>query len=193
MQSKRKVDIGLDISTSTVGVSVLDTHTGDVIKLSYVKLTSKKFKDLYDKGKEVESHFSSWVNSETEEVGRIFVEEAHMKFTPGFSSAKTLFSLATFNGVVCFKVFEYFKVKPIQIGVRTARSKLKIKLNFKDKSTSSKQKVLDIVMQRLPKVKWETKIAKTGSKKGQVVLTPQNFDMADAYVICRGGQITTPL
>ena len=191
--TKRKVDIGLDISTSNIGYCVLDANTGSFIRMGYVKLTSNKFEDIYDKGLETERAFTRFIEQSNEEVSRIFVEEAHMKFTPGFSSAKTLFALATFNGIICYKAYEYFGSKPIKIGVRTARSKMKIKINFKDKTSSSKEKVFQTVKTMNPSFPWETKVANTGPNKGQTVYTAQNYDMADAYIICRGGQLTTPL
>jgi len=187
----RQVDVGLDISTSNIGVCVLDSHTGDLVRKGYIKLTSNKFEDIYDKAEYVKKVFESFLEND-QEAKRVFVEESHMKFTPGFSSAKTLFSLATFNGIVCYLAHQTFKQKPIKIGVRTARSKLKIKVDFSDKTTSNKEKVFVLVRALNPTFDWETKVATSGANKGQTVYTQQNYDMADAWVICRGGQLTTP-
>lgn len=171
---------------------VLDSHTGDLVRQGYIKLTSSKFDDIYDKAEHVKMVFDSFLEND-QVAKRVFVEESHMKFTPGFSSAKTLFALATFNGIVCYLAHEAFKQKPIKIGVRTARSKLKIKVNFSDKTTTNKEKVFQAVMAMNPTFVWETKVATTGKSKGQTVYTPQNYDIADAWIICRGGQITTPI
>lgn len=182
------VDIGLDISTAILGFCVLDEN-GDKVNIGNIKLTSSKLEDSYDKANEVRNLLGRVVNTKTHQVRRIFVEEAAKKFTPGFSSATTLFSLAGFNQVVCQIFYDRFNVKPIKVGVRTARSKIGIKINTKDKSSTTKDKVLDIVMKLHPEFPWESHIAKTGKKVGQVVYGPQNFDMADAFVVARGGQL----
>ena len=185
---KDKVDVALDISTSIIGYCVLDP-SGNLLKLGNIKLTSSKFDDIYDKADEVKRQLGDIVDVSTQEVSRIFVEEAHMKFTSGHSSAKTLFALATFNGIICQIFYDRFKVKPIKVGVRTARSKLGIKINTADKSSTTKDKVLKIVMTLHPEFPWESHIAKTGKSTGQVVYGAQNFDMADAFIIARGGQL----
>lgn len=186
------VDIGLDISTAIVGYCALD-DSGKMVNLGNIKLTSSKLEDVYDKANEVRTLFGRIVDGKRFQVRRIFVEEAHMKFTSGASSAKTLFSLAGFNQVVCQMAYDYFKVKPIKVGVRTARSKIGIKIDTKDKSSTTKDKVLKIVMALHPEFPWESHVAKTGKRVGQVVNGPENFDMADAWVICRGGQVTNSL
>lgn len=187
---KDKVDVALDISTSIIGYCVLDT-SGNMLKLGNIKLTSTKFEDIYDKADEVKRQLSKIVDLNTQSIQRIFVEEAHMKFTSGASSAKTLFSLATFNGVVCHLFYAAYGIKPIKVGVRTARAKLGIKINTADKTKTTKEKVLEIVRTQHPEFPWETHVALTGKNAGQVVYGQQNFDMADAWVIGRGGQVTT--
>ncbi len=189
---KVKVDVALDISTSIIGYCVLDT-SGNMLKLGNIKLTSSKFEDIYDKANEVKKHLPNIVDLSSQSIERIFVEEAHMKFTSGASSAKTLFSLATFNGVVCHLFYSAFGVKPLKIGVRTARAKLGIKINTSDKTKTTKEKVLEAVRTLHPEFPWETHVAMTGKNVGQVVYGQQNFDMADAWVIGRGGQLTTSL
>lgn len=183
------VDVALDISTAITGYCVLDDN-GDLINLGNIRLDSAKLKDSYDKADAVRFAIGRIVDSKRYCVRRIFVEESHMRFTPGQSSAKTLFALAGFNQVVCQMFYEHFKIKPTKVGVRTARSKLGIKIDTSDKSTTTKEKVLKIVMQMHPEFPWEGHIAKSGKSVGQLVYGSQNFDMADAWVICRGGQVT---
>ena len=185
-EEKEWVDVGLDISTSVVGVCLLDS-SGSLKKLDAIKLTSTKLKDHYDKADVIRDY--DLIDHRTQRIRNIYVEEAHMRFTPGFSSAKTLFSLATFNGIVCQIFYSQYKVKPKKIGVRSARKALKIKVNYKDKTKNTKEKVFDIVRSMNPTFPWAQHVAKTGKKKGQTVYSNHNYDMCDAWVIARGGQI----
>jgi hypothetical protein len=132
------------------------------------------------------------VDTEKYEVRRIFVEEAAKKFSPGFSSAGTIFALASFNGIVSYLAHELFGVKPQMINVRSARKQLGIKINYKDKTKDTKTKVFEAVVGLNPDFPWEQHVAKTGKRKGQTVYGKHNFDMADAWVICRGGQLIHP-
>lgn len=183
---KEWVDVGLDISTSVVGVCLI-TPSGQMKKIDAIKLTSTKYKDHYDKADVVRLY--DLIDSETQQIRNIYVEESHMRFTPGFSSAKTLFSLATFNGIVCQIIYSKYGIKPIKVGVRTARKALSIKIDRKDKTKNNKEKVFDIVRSMNPDFPWAQHVAKTGKRKGQTVYSNHNFDMCDAWVICRGGQI----
>ena len=78
---QRLVDIGLDISTSCTGICVLDSKTGQLVKLTHKKLV--KFEDEYEKA---DNFLSDWIDPSWK-VRRIYIEEAAKKFTPGFSSA----------------------------------------------------------------------------------------------------------
>ena len=184
------VDIGLDISTSITGYCVL-TDKGDLVKLGYFKLTSTKLEDEYDKIQKIKEELKDVLDTTVYRVRHIYAEEAHQQFTKGKSSAKTILTLASFNTVVCHAFREYFGVKPIKVGVKTVRSKLKIKIaSYKeDPSKSTKEKVFEIVHERYPEFPWETHVAATGKHKGNTVFGKQNHDMADAYVVCRGAQV----
>jgi len=189
---RRLVDIGLDISTSIVGVALLDAITGDMIKIEAYKLNRTKFKDVWDKAAEVKSALNNTVDTNKYNLQRIFVEEAHMRFTPGFSSAKTLFTLSRFNGIVSYIGYELFGVKPIMINVRTGRKNLGIKINRKDKSKDNKTKIFEAVKKLHPDFPWVQHLAKTGYHKGKMVYDKHNFDMADAYITAASGQIEYP-
>ena len=99
------------------------------------------------------------------------------------SSAKTLMTLAQFNGVVRWICHEALCVPVEAINVNTARKKVGLKIDKKDKSRTTKEKVLDWVAENNPTIKWPTKILKSGPNKGQVRTCSEAYDMADAYVI----------
>lgn len=186
MNNPKEINVGLDISTSVVGVCALDCATNNLVKLFAIKLTSSKFKDEYDKAEEVRRILKEELGSYS--IKNIFIEEAHMRFTPGFSSAKTLFTLATFNGIVSQIAYTSFGVKPQKINVRTARKNLGIKINTKDKSKSNKEKVFDAVVERNPDFPWYKRIPTAGKNKGVEIYDQTCFDMADAWVIVAGAR-----
>lgn len=185
---KIPINIGLDISTSIVGVIALEEKTEKLVIMDAIKLTGTKFPNVWVKSSYVKNRLPQLIDPEKYKVKNIFVEEAHMKFTPGFSSAGTLFSLARFNGIVSYIACEIYDVEPEMINVRSARKHLGIKINFKDKSKDTKTKVFEAVKSMNPDFPWVQHVAKGGKHKGETVWSKENFDMADAYVICAGGK-----
>ena len=183
---KRLVDLSLDISTSVVGICVLDSKTGELVKLTHKKLV--KFEDEYEKA---DNFLSDWIDPSWK-VRRIYIEEAAKKFTPGFSSADTIMTLGRFNGILSYMVYQLFGVKPIMVNVRSARSKLNIKIDYKDKTSSTKDKVFLIVRTLNPNFPWIIREAKTGQFKGQMIYDKVNEDMCDAWVLCRAGMLLNP-
>lgn len=188
LDPRRLVDIGLDISTACTGYCVVDTLTGDVLDLGHFKLTSVKFDDVYDKADYIRNSFCSLIDLSQCRVNKIYVEEYAMQFGGGKTTAKTLFSLAAFNATVCYAMYDLFKVKPTKIMVRSARSRLGIKIDTKDKSLTTKEKVFNKVFEMHPEFPWEQHKAPTGQHAGEMVYGKVNQDMADAFVIVKGGQ-----
>lgn len=190
--STTRVDIGLDASTSTVGLCVIDSETGDMIKLTYLDLSSKvKYEDLYDKVNATRDFISNLVKQNPNWVlNKVCIEQFAKQFTPGFSSADTLFTLAMFNHAICQYVYDNFKMKPEKINVRTARKNANVIIDYKDRSKTTKQKVFNKVKEINPNFPWFTYIAKAGKHKGTSVYGKQNEDMADAWVVAMGGWMT---
>lgn len=182
------VDIGFDVSTSCTGIVLLNSNSGDLIDMLSIKLNTTKLVDVWDKANFVKKFIIENIANKGYKINKIFIEEAHMKFTSGFSSAATIFSLARFNGIVSFMAHELLGPKPTMVNVRTARKLLGINIDHKDKSLSTKEKVLRHVTTMKPNFPWIYHVAKTGKKKGQTVLAKENEDRCDAYVICAGGQ-----
>lgn len=186
----RIIDIGLDASTTTVGICVLDNLTGDLIELTYLDLSSKvKYEDLYDKIKATREHLKNLIISGNYTLGNVFIEEAAKMFSAGFSSADTLFTLAKFNHSICQFFYDVFDFKPIKINVRTARKQTGVNIDYKDKTKTTKQKVFDMVKNINPSFPWFTYLAKAGKNKGLIVYGKQNEDLADAWVIAKGGHL----
>lgn len=184
----KKIDLGLDISTSCIGAVAIDSDTGEFEKMFAVRLTSTKLKNFYDKVDYAVEELISNIDKKKYCVKNVFVEEAAKRFTPGFSSAGTLFLLARFNGIISNEMRKAYNCEPKMINVRSARKVLGIKINHKDKSTTTKEKVMTAVMGILHNVEFPRHVAKTGKRKGQTVFDKQCEDLCDAWVIAAGGR-----
>ncbi len=180
--------LGLDISTSCTGLTILDSDK-NLIFCDYID--TSKFKSMYEKAAQIKKMFCK-LNLDFE-IKHIFVEENLQKFRPGFSSAKTLTTLSKFNGVVCYIANESFKhlhSHPVNINVINARKSLGMKIEREKKcGVSTKEQVLRWVSTDCSKIKWPTKILKSGPRKGKEVYIPACYDMADSYVIASSGLV----
>lgn len=173
--------IGLDISTSIIGICFLDNNY-NLIDLQNINL--KKIKCIFEKSfytKRILEEYKT-IYSFEEDV-TISIEEAFQSFSKGFSSAKTLSQLNRFNGIVSFLSAEIYKTTPIYINVNTARKNLNIKID-KSKELNTKEQVFNWVRKRVD-FNWPEKILKNGPNKGLVKFDESCYDMSDAFVICK--------
>lgn len=169
--------LSLDISTSCTGYCVFNENK--LVDIGHINLG--KHKDFYEKANRIKSEMKE-INKKFN-IEEIVVEENLQAFRPGLSSAKTLMTLAQFNGTVRWICSEIFKSKPTAINVNSARKLIGLKINKKDKSKTTKEKVLDWVTLDNPNIVWPTKVLKSGPNKGKTRICEESYDMADAYVI----------
>ena len=168
--------LGLDISTSCTGWCILDT-SGCLVDLGFIELS--KIKDSYEKVEVVVDKLREV--SVSYNFDRVVIEENLQAFRPGLSSAKTLLTLARFNGIIGYVVNKNFKISPEYINVNTARKKVGLKLT---RGVNTKQQVFDWVNNQVV-FEWPTKSLKSGPRKGQIINHPGCYDAADAYVIAK--------
>ena len=170
--------LGLDISTSNVGIAILDSSKNliyaDVLNLSKDKSLVKKADKVQDKISEISKNYA---------ITHIAIEQNLQAFRPGFSSAKTLFTLARFNGVVTYLLSKTLRLNVEEINVNHARKLVGLKINRKS-SKKTKDQVWEWVSSHdLGSFKWPYKTISRGVRKGHVILAEQAYDIADAYVI----------
>ena len=166
--------LGLDISTSITGVTILDAH-GQVIFCDAWDFRNKKyFPSLFEKGRETKALLKAL--EEEFSVKSIYIEQSLQSFRSGFSSAKTLSTLSRFNGIVSWLCYEVFDLQPEYIAATSARKKCGIKI---PKGTKAKQCVIKYVVDNVPDVLIE--YTKHGNPK------PHCFDKADSWVIAKAG------
>jgi len=174
--------LGLDISTSCTGWCVVD-DSGTFIDMGYITLGSKL--TSFQKAGVISDALSNLHIKHN--ITKVVIEENLQAFRPGFSSAKTLLSLARFNGIVSYLAQEQYSVEPEFINVNVARKKVGLKIVSKRKGGApTKEQVFAWVDQQV-NFTWPTKVLKGGPRKGQEILEPGCFDAADAYVIAYAG------
>lgn len=182
-----KLSLGLDISTSVVGVCVLDSN-GQLVELFPIK---PKGATLFDKAQDSFDQLTRELKLRKnidKQIQHVFVEENAKMFAVGRTSADVILTLAKMNGILSFLVTRNICSNLHNINVTKARSAI----GFKDKKgtgKSAKERLLEENLKKYPSFPWITHIAKTGKSKGQVVYDDCNKDMNDAFVICRGGQL----
>jgi predicted rRNA methylase YqxC with S4 and FtsJ domains len=166
--------LGLDISTSITGWTVLD---GDkIIACEKLDLRNKKYTDFFDKSvaaKELLQNISKKYN-----ITEIFIEETLNVMTRGMSSAHTIMTLNRFNGILSWMCYEVFQIKPQYIACRQARKMVGILV---PKGADAKQIVLKHWLDTEPQFTVEY------SKFGNPV--QGTFDRADSLVIAKAGKL----
>ena len=111
MTTSKRQCLGLDISTSVVGVCTLTgeeiwssgefliKERGQLETLDAIKLTGTKLENLWQKADFVSDWFFDWRAKNPDVViTKIFVEENAKRFAEGFTSADVILALAKFKG-----------------------------------------------------------------------------------------------
>ena len=165
--------LGLDISTSITGYTILD-GSGNLVE--YGSIDTRKYKNFFTKVGVVEEKLISLRQSYA--VQAIYIEQSLQSFRSGFSSAKTLSILSSFNGIVSWICYESYGIAPEYIAATSARKKYGIKI---PKGIKAKEVVIKYLIDFEPGFAIE--YTRNGNPK------PYCYDMADSIVIARAGLI----
>jgi Holliday junction resolvasome RuvABC endonuclease subunit len=163
--------LGLDISTSITGVTVINENGKIVLNEA---IDTRKYKDFFEKAQVVESY----IKKLKYKPKAIYIEQSLQSFRSGFSSAKTLSSLSRFNGIVSWLLYSRFSIKPEYIAATSARKLCNIKI---PRGTKAKQVVIQHVIDNVPDV--TIVYTKNGNPK------PECYDKADSWVIAKAGYL----
>lgn len=164
--------LGLDISTSITGATILDMQGKVVYNKAW---DTRKFKNLFEKAEHVEKQIDQ-LSRDGYRIEKVFIEQSLQSFRSGFSSAKTLSTLSRFNGIVSWMVYRNLRKEPEYIAATSARKLCGIKV---PRGKKAKQVVLDFLLDNEPS--FEIRYTKFGNP------TPDSFDRADSLVIARAG------
>ena len=172
MKKQQKI-LGLDISTSITGATII--QNGKIIESLYWDTRNKKkFPSLYEKADLIQQHL--WQIKSKHDITEIYIEQSLQSFRSGFSSAKTLSTLARFNGIVSWNCYKAFDIKPEMIAASSARKLAGVGIKRGD---NSKEKVLEFILDNYPQINIE--YTKHGNPK------PGMLDMCDSVIIALAG------
>ena len=182
--------IGLDLSTSTIGYCVIETHAPFRPKVDYaiVEMNHFSLKNVEGLFNKVDIGFDAILKVMIRlGVQQAYIEEPVQAFTPGMSSAATIILLAKFKALISYHVRNHlgdanlFYVKPTE-----ARKTCSLVMTTKAKAGGKSQKEQVFEQLTAPNgllshVKFE--LTKTGKQK------PENYDRADAFVVAYHGAV----
>lgn len=188
--------LGLDVSTTCVGVSVVDAHVEPDAKGSNVVLLKhidfKGCDTMWDKADVVSKALVSLpadvafllATAGHPFIHTVCVEEPLMGFRAGMSSAATISTLMKFNGIVSYLSRTVFNMDPEYVSAAHARKVCGVKVQRVSKcGKSGKQQVFEHMCENdLQHVAWPL-------KKRSTKVVDWAMDETDAYVIARAGAI----
>ena len=168
------ITLGLDISTSKIGYSIIDD------KFNLVEYGVWKYKTDIKLENRVKSLIEELKTLRGKyDIKQIFVEEPFIAFSGGRTTAVTMAKLQRFNGMCCYGVFDLFDICPILLSSNQARKAVGIK---RKKGEDIKKKVIAWAKKQYPK-DFIFEMTRYGNPK------PGTDDMADAIVIANAGLI----
>jgi Holliday junction resolvasome RuvABC endonuclease subunit len=166
--------LGLDISTSITGYSIVDLN-GKIIEIGHWDTRNKnKFNNLFDKVIFIKNNLKE-LNCPIE---YIFIEPALNMFMMGRSSSHTISTLTKFNGIISWLCYEQFGIKPEYIPAISARKKCGITVK---RGTKAKEVVLSFLLDNEPI--FHVEYTKNGKPK------PHCYDEADSLIIAKAGVV----
>ena len=173
MKTQENKILGLDISTSITGATIL--KEGKIIETFVWDTRNKrKFPTFYEKAKFIKENILTIKKKHG--ITNIYIEQSLHSFRSGFSSAQTLSTLSRFNGVVSWFCFETFGIHPEMIAATSARKQAGVGIKRGD---NAKEKVLQFVIDNFPQI--EIQYTKHGNPK------PGTYDLCDSIIIALAG------
>lgn len=173
--------LGLDISTSVIGISLLNKE-GKVCSLEYIKFKQKisMFQKMDDFVKHIDlmSDTLGLKNEGEFKLNHIAIEEPLKKFKGKFSNADTIQKLTQINAMVSYYLYNKFGVEPRYYNVNTARKTVFPNLVIPQAAPNKKYIIWEKVVELEPQINWKY------SNRTHQLMT-ENFDMSDALIISK--------
>lgn len=162
--------LGLDISSSVIGYSIIDWN-GHMVVCDHYEFS--KTKDIYDKLVD----FQTLINDiqTNYNITYVAIEEPVSKYAAGKSSANTIAKLNRFNGCCSWIVYQQTGLKPILISANDARKTLNIK---KNKEETGKEAVMRWMLEN--NSGWFVPVLNKNTN-----IYSWNYDRADSFVIAK--------
>ena len=160
--------LGLDVSTSFVGFTVLN-NKNKIVRCEAWDL--RKIKNIFSKAEKVKNELTK-----LQDIDEIYIEQSLQAFRSGFSSAATLSLLSRFNGVVSWLCFKELGLEPDFLAATSARKECGITVPRGEKA---KKVVIQHIIDNVPDV--SISYTRYGNPKAGC------YDKADSWVIARAG------
>jgi len=176
--------LGLDVSTSITGYTVVDDDSNIILNGAWDFRNKRKFTDIFAKAMRVHHGLDELqlsVGKQTSghhTIDKIYIEKSLQSFRSGFSSAKTLSTLSSFNGIVSWLCYEVYGITPEYIAATSARKKCGLKI---PKGVKAKDVVIKHLVDNEPNFAIE--YTRNGNPK------PYCYDMADSIIVARAGLV----
>lgn len=180
--------LGLDVSTKTIGWSLFDIESGNLLELTHISPVPKpkvenKIEELLLKGKIFREKLQLYVGMG---IQYVVIEEPLLNS----NNVYTVSTLMRFNTLICKEVYDVLGVVPEFISTYNSRKfafphlvqendKGKFVLfGGQPKDIDKKQVIWDLVAKREPQITWNYTKNNT--------LKKENFDQTDAYCAALG-------
>ncbi len=162
--------LGLDISTSIVGATLLD---GDEVVLCEA-WNLKKITSVFEKAEFIKDKLENLPVG----IEHIFIEQPFTFFKTGGSSAKTMAKLQSFNGIVSWMCYDTYGIVPEYLTAQQARKSCGITV---PRGVNAKKAVIDFLL--TTDHDFDIKYTRYGNPAAG------ENDRADSFVVARAGQI----
>ena len=164
--------IGLDISSSKVGIAVLGSDdsikVSEVLKFKSNMALEERAEIFAQRMEELEKHYVPIA---------VYVEQPALMFKGGKTTAQTMAKLQRFNGMCSYIIYSVFDSAPILVNPRSARRVLGIKIA---KGENAKKRIVEWVKREYAE-DFQFKITRHGTPH------PGTDDRADAIITALGG------
>jgi|TARA_R110000824_G_scaffold250620_1_gene439372 Holliday junction resolvasome RuvABC endonuclease subunit len=169
----KDVILGLDVSTSKVGLCIMD-YECKLLESEVIKL--KTADELEDRCIFLENYLND-INNKEYCIKSIFIESPFIMFSGGKTTAVTMSKLQRFNGMVSYMTRRSFEIQPVLIAANKARGLVGLKIK---RGENTKQKVIEHIERKYPN-EFTYELTRYGNPK------PGTDDRADAVVIAWAG------
>ena len=166
--------LGIDISTSITGYTVIDKY-GTAVICDHIALKDEE--SLFTKAELVKRVLASVF--EKHDIEKVYIESSLLSFAGGKSSASVIATLTKFNGIISYIIRRDFYITPEFIMATSARKQIGIKIVKGTKK--AKEQVMDHIT--LNETWFPLFYKKTGKIKDYC------FDLADSWVIAKAGYL----
>ena len=166
--------LGLDISTSITGYTILNDK-GVVVEIGSWDMRNKKqWTDLFCKAAKIKYELA--IINQRFTIKHIFIEPSLNMFMVGKSSAHTIATLTKFNGIVSWFTYEIFEKEPEYIPAVSARKKCGLTIR---RGRKAKEQVMEFLLDTEPA--FGVDYTRTGK------IQPHCYDEADSLIIAKAG------